>query len=282
MITCFALVRNLLSNSEELHFTNFKLVKIESHIDYDLKRAMCLFPKESPLYEDWIYERIYDDNDYWNIIPFELEDTLFLLRLFKTGDLFFLQPCIEDNGGSLSFQKQYPAMVCTPSVHSYKIKPEECSEFDKFASKLLSRSNWSSSWLKIARRYFLYGGGKEYNPRNNQVDRIVDYVTALESILVPEKKLLKKRLIERAVELLKTTSLDLDDTSVLLGEFYNIRSKVVHGDSIVSFKDTVLKRNMDFESIVRKIIIEAVKRVPYEENSRKEFLKQLFDKLDEV
>ena len=278
MMTGFALVRNLISSSEALKFANFKLVKIGASLDYDLKRAQYLFPKESPLYKDWIYERAYDDSDAWNRIPFELEDALLLLRLFKTGDLFFLQPCIEGNDGSLSCQQQYPAMVCTPSVHSYKIEAEECSVFDKFASDLLSQSNWSSSWFKIARRSFLYGGGKEYNPLHNQVDRIVDYMAALESILLPEKDLPKSCMRERAVELLKRTDLDFDDPRVLLSEFYNIRSKVVHGNSIIPFKDKVLKRNMDFETVVRKIIVEAVKRIPSDENSRKRFLKQLFDK----
>lgn len=278
MMTGFALVRNLISNSEVLHFSNFKLAKIGASHDYDLQRAQHLFPKESPLYKDWIYARAYDDSDGWDRIPFELEDALLLLRLFKTGDLFFLQPCIEGNNGSLSCQQQYPAMVYTTTTHSYKIDPKECSEFDKFASELLSQSNWSSSWFKIARRSFLYGGGKEYNPGHNQVDRIVDYMTAMESILVPEKNLLKKRLMERAVELLKSTDLDFDDTRVLLSEFYNIRSKVVHGNSIIPFKDTVLKRNMDFEAVVRNIIVEAVKRIPSDDNSRKGFLKQLFDK----
>src|SRR5450759_1068813 len=97
MMTGFALVRNLISNSEALHFANFKLVKIGASRDYDLQRAQHLFPKESPLYKDWIYERAYDDSDGWDRIPFELEDALLLLRLFKTGDLFFLQPCIEGN-----------------------------------------------------------------------------------------------------------------------------------------------------------------------------------------
>ena len=282
MMTGFVLVRNLRSPSEVLHFANFKLVKIGSSHDYDLNRAQHLFPKERPLYEDWVYERAYDDSDGWDRIPFELEDALLLLRLFKTGDLFFVQPCIEHDDGSLSCQLQYPAMVDTHSTHRYEIKPEECSEFDKFASELLSQSNWSSSWFKIARRFFLYGGGKEYNPGHDQVDRIVDYMTALESILVPEKDFVGRRLRERAVSLLKSLEINLDDTRRLLSEFYSVRSAVVHGSSIISFKDTVLKKNMDFEATVRKIIVEAVKRVPHDDNSRKGFLEQLFDVCDQT
>jgi hypothetical protein len=34
---------------------------------------------------------------------------------------------------------------------------------------------------------------------------------------------------------------------------------------------------MDFKAVVRRIMVEAVRRVPYDESSRKKFLKQLFD-----
>ncbi|MCD6271680.1 MAG: hypothetical protein J7K30_02260 [Deltaproteobacteria bacterium] len=105
------------------------------------------------------------------------------MRLFKTGDLFFVNPCIEKPNGDLSSQVPYPAMVYTSTTNRYKIESEECTRFDSFASEILSLPNWSSVWFKTARRFFLYGGGKEYNPRHDLVDRIVDYITALEAIL---------------------------------------------------------------------------------------------------
>jgi hypothetical protein len=37
------------------------------------------------------------------------------------------------------------------------------------------------------------------------------------------------------------------------------------------------EKNMDFKAVVRRIMVEAVRRVPYDESSRKKFLKQLFD-----
>jgi len=53
----------------------------------------------------------------------------------------------------------------------------------------------------------------EYNPKHNEVDRIVDYMTALEAILVPERDgIIGRRLRERAVSLLKNQNLVSDDT----------------------------------------------------------------------
>lgn len=63
MIKSFVLVKNIRSKSEELNFESFKLVKIGSSWDYDLKTAQHLFARAMPLYKDWFYERAYDDND---------------------------------------------------------------------------------------------------------------------------------------------------------------------------------------------------------------------------
>ena len=262
MINSFALVKKLSSTSEELHFADFKLWKIGSSYDNDLEKAKCLFPKAGPLYEDYVYEKAYDDDNERERAPFDIEDTLLLFRLFKTGDLFFVNPCIEKPSGELSSQAPYPVMVYTHTTNRYKIESEECATFDSFTSEILSLPNWSSGWFKTARHFFLYGGGKEYNPRHDLVERIVDYMTALEAILVPEKDSVGRRLRERVVALLKSHKIDIDDTDRLLRDFYSVRSAVVHGGDISSFKDNVLKRNIDFEDIVRKIIVEALRVLP--------------------
>lgn len=282
MVVGLALVRNLKSSAEELHFANFRLVKIGSSQKYYLEQAQQLFKGIYPAYEDWVYERCYDDGDAWNRMGFETEDTLLLLRLFKNGDLFFVHPRIKQKNGSIFSQFQYPAMVDVPSMNRYEIEPEECSDFDRFAAELLSQSNWSSTWFKIARRFFLYGGSKEFNPSHDEVDRIVDYMIALESTLVPEMDFVGSRVRERAVSLLRTVDGKLDDTKWLVREFYRVRSAVVHGSTIISFDENVLKRVLDFESIVRTVIVEALKRVPHDDAGRREFLAQLFEPNDEM
>lgn len=283
MITSFVLVKNLRSNSEELHFDGFKFVKIGSCWDYGLKRAQQLFPKAWPLYEDWVYEKSYYDNEEnWERIPFDVEDTLLIFRLFKPGDLVFLQPCIENSSGELFSQLPYRVMAYIHTTVKYNIQLEECPRFDMFANEIMSQKNWTSTWFETARRFFLYGGGKEYNPRHNQVDRIVDYMTGLEAILVPEHDgFIGRRLRERAILLLKHHNIDPDDTKWLLRDFYNVRSAVTHGSDISSFKTGILKRNTDFETVVRNIIIEALKVLPKNDNDRVAYLKKLFDVSDQ-
>ena len=93
-------------------------------------------------------------------------------------------------------------MVYTASTVKYKINLEEWPDFDAFASEMMLQKNWSSNWFKTARRFFLYGGGKEFNPAHDQLDRIVDYMTALEATLVPESDFVGSLLRERAVKLM--------------------------------------------------------------------------------
>lgn len=281
MLTSFVLVKNLKSSADELVFADFKLVNIKSSWAYDLKRAQELFPKAWPLCEDWVYIQGYVDDNHWEMIPFDVEDTLLLLRLFKPGDLVFLQPCIENERGELSCQLPYRVMANVHSAHKYELQPEECNDFDEFACEIKSLRNWSSVWFQTARRFFLYGGGKEYRPHHHEVDRIVDYLTALESVLVPERnEFTGRRLRERAVLLLGLKETDRDNTKRLLRDFYDVRSTIVHGSDISSIKPNILKKNFDLEVVLRQILVQALRVLPEEESNRISYLKALFDVTD--
>jgi hypothetical protein len=69
----------------------------------------------------------------------------------------------------------------------YKIGPADCGSWSAFAKGSRKGQCWSSDWFAAARRFFLTGGAKQFNPMWGEVDRILDYATALEATLVPEK-----------------------------------------------------------------------------------------------
>lgn len=282
MINSYVLIKNLRSRSEELQFADFKIVRIGSNLDYDLKRAQKLFSKAMPLYKDWFYERNYrGDDELLEKIPFDVEDTLFFLRLFKTGDLVFQNLAVETNSGELLSQLPYRIMAYIHTTQMYQLESDECAAFDAFANEMRSQRNLSAPWFKTARRFFLYGGGKEFNPFHDEVDRVVDYMTALEALLVPERNFVGRRLRERAASLLKNNKAGPEDVKGLLKGFYEVRSAVVHGSGISDFKNGVLKRNDDFENVVRSIIIQALKTLPENDKDRKAYLKNLFDVSDQ-
>jgi hypothetical protein len=273
MFTAFALVKNLTSDSSELVFSHFKLYEIQFGDIDALGRAHKLFSVGVPHYGDWIYERSYENQLEKSLN--DIEYTLFLLRLFKVGDLVFIRPCIEEQNGNLLRQLPYRIMSDIHNFHEYELNTAECCHFDKFYAEILPQKNWDSTWFQTARRFFLYGSSKEFNPTHNELDRIVDYIIAIESILVPEGDFIGRRLRERTASLLDIQN---KETIEIIRGFYNLRSKIVHGDSITSKNDFLVKYNVErFEEIIRNVITNSLKSLPDNDRKRKEYLKNLFD-----
>ena len=77
------------------------------------------------------------------------------------------------------------------------------------------------------------GGAKPFDPRRDDVDRIVDYATALESTLAPEKDYNTRRVSRRAAALTAPDNPAETEAIVrLIKRFYDIRSRVVHGSGL--------------------------------------------------
>jgi hypothetical protein len=283
MYTAFVLVKNLDSKSDELNFSNFRLKKIQQDDDdlFDEARK-SLFPGEHADKDDWIYERKYHaiTPKCYNRILNDINDILFLLRLFKVGDLVFLQTHIKGTDQKPLCQLPYRVIIDISPFHMYEMQNNECSQFDEFASEIMFRKNWHSPWFQTARRFFLYGSSKEFNPKISEVDRIVDFMIVMESILVPERDFVGRRLRERAASLLKTHDIDYSGTKRLLRDFYELRSTIVHGSDVSSFKNVIKNKHIEFENIVRKVIIEAVKVLAEDDAHRQKYLKGLFDVSD--
>jgi len=77
----------------------------------------------------------------------------------------------------------------------FEVESGECQSWKAFADGIRESQSWSSDWFAAARRFFLSGGAKRFNPDQDDVDLIVDYATALESALVPEKDYNTRRII---------------------------------------------------------------------------------------
>ena len=148
---------------------------------------------------------------------------------------------------------------------------------------------WRSPWFMVARRYFLYGGAKEFNCyaekqcgiEINEVDRIVDYVIALEAALVPERDFVGRRLRERATCLVCKNPGESEATKKLLRGLDDARSTIAHGSPLSDEHRDFLKGGReDFENVVRKILAECLRNLPAEEERRKIALSKLWDVSD--
>jgi len=280
MYTALVLVKNLDSESDELNFAKFKLTRIQEDDDgLHNKARKSLFPGQHADKGDWIYEKNYHEikpKDVNKILN-DVIDIFFLLRLFKVGDLVFLPARIEKPNGLFLSQLPYRVLSDIHPFQNYELEQKECSHFDGFSSEIVSLKNWNTPWFQTARRFFMYGCSKEFNPKHNEVDRIVDYMIVMESILVPETDFVGRRLRERAANLLENNDINYNDTKQLLKDFYKVRSTIVHGGDVESYKNGILDKQVDLEKIVREVMKVAVKNLPEDDVNRVGFLKSLFD-----
>jgi hypothetical protein len=304
MYTAYALVRNLSRAAgepnaarAELRFRDFRIWNVpqfEGPNGERFKEARQIFPYARVSFGDWVYEK-----DYSSLptargpapsglggIPEDTEDSLLLLRLFKSGDISFAQVSVRDANRSLSSQYPYRVTSDIPSVFPYKLSQGQCREWDVFADEVKTRPGWRSSWFMVARRYFLYGGAKEFNCyaerqsgiEINEVDRVVDYMIGLEAALVAERDFVGRRLRERATRLVCKDPGESEATKKLLRELYDVRSTIAHGSPLTDEqRDFLQRRREDFEGVVRKILVESLRSLPAEDERRKAALSNLWD-----
>jgi hypothetical protein len=169
------------------------------------------------------------------------------------------------------------------SVLRFELGAGECQLWRPFADGIRQSQSWSSDWFGAAKRFFLCGGAKPFNPKWDDVDRIVDYATALESTLVPEKDHNTSRVSRRAAALIAPR--DPEEAAVivrLVKKLYDIRSRIVHGSALDDENRKWLFDNCDqIELRVRQIIVAAVQRLPPGEEDRRAALAALYDPTDE-
>ncbi len=169
------------------------------------------------------------------------------------------------------------------STLRFEAKSEECRSWKAFAAGIRESQSWSSDWFAAARRFFLSGGAKQFSPKWDDVDRVVDYATALESTLVPERDYNTRRISRRASALIAPDSpAEADAIGGLVKRLYDIRSRIVHGSRLGDQNREWLFQNWgEVELRVRQVLATAVQRLPPGEEDRRVALAGLYDPTDE-
>ena len=172
------------------------------------------------------------------------------------------------------------------STRQFVFRKAEVARWEAFATGLRSSPCWNSEWFKVARHFFLYGSSDEFNANfHTEVDRVINYVAALEAALVPEHDFISRRLRERAVALLGLENEQAREVKKLLNDLYAIRSTLVHG-SLLSIDQMTLLQDHDlwwkFEELVRGLLVTSLKKMPSDEPLRRAFLSSLFDPDDKA
>jgi Apea-like HEPN len=286
MFKAHVLVRNLEASEKRLEFGDFTIEEVGFRFD----EFRDLFSSNDINQDDWIFEKLYAVPPHGppgspvGGIPNDLEDILLLFRLYKPGDISFVKQAITTPGGNTVVQFPYRAMndLNSYSALRFEFRSDECDSWKAFAKNVREGCSWNSDWFSVARRFFLYGGGKEFNPKWDDVDRIVDYMTAVEAAVVPEMDFARRRISQRSSKLVSTDPAVQSVIVALMKHLYDIRSSVVHGSKLSDEKRNWLIENCgQIESRIRQALVAAVQNVPAVEAERKEMLANLYDPSDD-
>lgn len=231
-VSCASVVvRNFDSSATRLDFGEFTV----SRVGLRFTELRELFSSVDVEQNDWILEKSYGAIDSpVHRMPTDIEDILLLLRLFHAGEIAFIKLVIEVSGVP-TVARPYRAMndLNGFSEPPFEIDAETCKSWQRFADSIRESRSWSSDWFATARRFFLSGGAKRFNPKRDDVDRIVDYTTALESALVWERDYNTRRISRRAAALIAgNDSTEQEVVTRLVTKFYEIRSTIVHGSKL--------------------------------------------------
>lgn len=287
MFKALVLVRNLESKTEHLDFGEFTI----SLVGLRFSELRQVFSSLDINQDDWILEKSYAQlppgppGSPVGGIPGDVEDILLLLRLYKAGDISFVKLAIVPPSGNTLVQFPYRAMndLNSYSTPQFEVNAEECALWQAFADPIRKSQSWTCDWFATARRFFLGGGAKQFNPKWDDVDRIVDYSTALESTLVPEQDYSTRRLSRRAAGLItRQNHEDPGGVVAFIRQFYEIRSQIVHGSKLGDKSRRWLSENQKLiELRVRQILAAAVTQLPPGEEERRAALAGLYDLTDE-
>ena len=287
MFRALILIRNLESGGEGLDFGEFTINPVRLRF----KELREVFSSVDVNQDDWIFEKSYTQLPLLGPpgspvggIPTDIEDILLLLRLYKTGDISFVKLAIIPPSGKSLVQFPYRAMNDVNSYSSvrFAVEAEECESWKAFADSMRKSRSWSSEWFAASRRFFLCGGAKQFNPKWDDVDRILDYATALESTLVPEGNFNARRIRHRAAELLASGDrAEAEDIVRFIKRFYDIRSRIVHGSGVDDENRSRLIENCRLvEHRVRNVLVTAVQKLPPGDKERRIALAALYDPTD--
>ena len=230
MFKAFVLIRNLESGAKRLDFGEFTI----ELVGLRFKELREVFSSVDVNQDDWLFEKSYTvpppgpPGSPVGGIPNDIEDILLLFRLYKAGDIAFVRQAITPPGGKTVVQFPYRAMndLNSYSALRFEFRPDEFQSWRGLFKGVRGSRSWDSEWFAVARRFFLYGGAKEFNPRWDDVDRILDYVTALQAAVVPEMDFVRRRVSQRSAMLVSPNPAEQSLVAALVRQLYDIRSSI--------------------------------------------------------
>jgi len=257
-------VNNFKTQNKELDFGDFKIFSVKQGPEAAewTKKLRCRdIPRYVLIKKFPNYKRRDDDITGFDGIIDSMQGLLRLFRLFKVGDIMFSCPLIVDTQGKNSWFSPYSS--ARHSYFKYNFARGEIEKFNSFRDNIAKKAGYRNKFYEFSLNHFMSGIDEGFRPKIGKLERIVDYVVALESVFLSDNKpyFLRHTLAER-------TSAFLEDASVkiVVKHMYDERSNIVHGNYID------LSENKRSQKIEKTTV-----HMPKFEGLMRDVFKKLFD-----
>lgn len=245
----YYIVLNLKTKESELDFGDFKIISVrqgKEAADWRKRLSCKIVPHHILIKEFPSYQMQPQDISGIDGIIDSMRDLLLIFRLYKIGDIFFYDSLVEEKDSDNRLIDLYS--IGWPSRYRYEFENADISKFTSFRREIIKKPGFKNSFFKFALNRFVSGIDTSFYHHFHTTQRIVDYVTALESIFLidSEKFFLRKTFSERIGNFLKDNKL-----KPRLKTMYDLRSKIVHGNYLD--KRDIRKLPIEiYEEIIRK------------------------------
>ena len=256
----YHVILNFETVEEKLDFGDFQIISVRQGLEakkWREKISCKVVPHHILIKEFPNYVMQDDDFSGFDQIYDSIRDLLLPFRLFKPGDIFFIDSLIEDEESGGRWIDLYN--IGRSSASRYSFEKKEIDEFNTFRKNITSSIGFRNKFFQFALEHFMAGVDKVFFYRIQGLGRIVDYVIALESLfLIDNKKyFLRGTIAERVSKFMND-----EDVRVLVKKMYDERSNIVHGNYVNregtawEVKKQEMKTLMDkFEVLIRSILI---------------------------
>lgn len=180
------------------------------------------------------------------------------LRLFKPGLLKKGPSWVLLDEDEIRWESYFAAQgvhleSLLGSRANYHFNAEEIPQFEKFVKSWTElHKSIDSDRLMIALAYL-----ENSHESKSEKEQLIDLSVALEALLLNEKQELSFKLASRGANLLGRTAEDRKFYFAELKRFYDVRSKIVHGESLKAKQANALQHVEFFREITRYLLLAA-------------------------
>ncbi|MCL5071550.1 MAG: hypothetical protein M1308_11745, partial [Actinobacteria bacterium] len=202
----YTVVSNFETDADKLEFEDFIIIKIrqgKDAVEWRNKIGCKIVPRFILQREFKNYQIEDDDITYFdNGINYILK-LLFIFRLYKSGDILFLDNLIHDIDEDENFTNIY--VQNAQSDMKYSFHKNEIKDFESFKKKIFDTNVFDNDFFKIFINYFMTGVNRGINFNSFfTLERIIDYFIAMESVFLIDDSnyFLSHRISERISKIL--------------------------------------------------------------------------------